>query len=122
MPDLHSDVGAEGRTAARTTKRPVAVHSQSNVPARSLSCAGSAANIQPGPDGPQTAAELRSIGLLKGLPDEALAEIFGALKPRRLRARSTQVIDSEASQIVGFAWTGRYRITAVSPSGSSVTL
>ena len=56
------------------------------------------------------------------MAEEHLARICPRLQRKRARARATFIMDKEFAQQVGFVWSGACRITAVAPSGASVTL
>lgn len=79
-------------------------------------------SIRPIAVAPERAEDLRSIGLFREVDDTRLARIYGLLKRKPARARATFVMEREFARQVGFVWSGAYRITAMAPSGSSVTL
>jgi CRP-like cAMP-binding protein len=72
--------------------------------------------------GPETPAELRRIRLFHGVGDEHLARLYPHIHRRQARARATFIMEREFARQVAFVWSGAYRITAVAPSGVSVTL
>lgn len=71
---------------------------------------------------PERAEDLRHIALFRQLDLTHLARILPKLKRKPTRARATFVMEREFAKQVGFVWSGAYRITAMAPSGASVTL
>ncbi len=72
--------------------------------------------------GPEDPADLRTLPLFAECGQEVLAPMFAALRPVRMRARSTLVIGNAARGQVAFLWSGRVRLTMVSPGSAAVTL
>jgi CRP-like cAMP-binding protein len=66
--------------------------------------------------------DLRQIKLFRDLDDQHLGRVYPLLKRRPARARATFVMERDFTGQVGFVWSGSYRITAMAPSGASVTL
>ncbi len=71
---------------------------------------------------PQSPNDLRKLQLLRELSDEHVARVFGLLEHYHARPRSTLVIDRDLAERVCFIWSGRFHITAVAPSGVSITM
>jgi CRP-like cAMP-binding protein len=71
---------------------------------------------------PESPGELRHIRVLRELSDEHLARIFPLLRRQSMRARSTIVFEGEFENAVTFIWSGRVRMTAVAPTGISISL
>lgn len=62
------------------------------------------------------------LALLKQVSPETLQTVFAALNVRQIKRRATLLLSEDLSGQVAFVWSGRYRVTAVSPKGSGITL
>jgi CRP-like cAMP-binding protein len=65
---------------------------------------------------------LRAITIFKDLHDAALDEIFPALLRRPVRQRRALALSKHFSGHLCFAWSGRYRVLAATPSGGSINM
>jgi|CXWL01.1.fsa_nt_gi CRP-like cAMP-binding protein len=71
---------------------------------------------------PKSPGDLRELHLLRELSDEHVARVFGLLEHCHARPRSSLVIDRDLAERVCFIWSGCFHITAVAPSGVSITM